>query len=206
MSKYHCLLEPEKVYHVYTRAVGREKLFVIEDNYQFFLSRFQAHILPIADVLAWCLLPNHFHVLIQVKTEIDIEKHFLVTKRNQFHAELIPDFLMERFSNLLNSYTKAFNKLYQRQGSLFIDFMRRVEVKQDEQFGATIFYIHKNPVHHGYCKQIEDWHWSSYKTILSSAGTAIKRQMVLEWFQGRDNFISYHEQPIYLKSYLPIED
>ena len=205
MSQYYGNLSADNIYHVYSRAVGKEKLFVTDDNYRFFLNRFQLHVLPVADLLCWCLLPNHFHFLIRIKSEAEIQQQYVLKKRSPYQIEYIPDFLMERFSNFLNSYTKSFNKVYNRHGSLFTDYMKRVEVKLDEQFGATLFYIHKNPVHHGYCKAIGDWYWSSYKTFLSVADTLIDRNTVLDWFQGKDQFVAFHKQPVSLKHYVPIE-
>jgi len=130
-----------------------------------------------------------------------IECYFLKMKSNSvFTEEIVPDFLMERFSNFLNSYVKAFNMQHHRKGSLFKDFMRRVEVTDDIQLGASIFYIHKNPVHHGYCKHIEDWKWTSYHSILSDKITLIKRNEILNWFDGKEAFIKFHSQDIYLKN------
>lgn len=95
--------------------------------------------------------------------------------------------------------------MYRRMGALFIDYLRRVEVNSDLQFGSTIFYVHKNPVHHGLRKNISDWHWSSYKTFLSQSSTMVKREEVLKWFGSVEQFIQYHEQPIYLKNAAGLE-
>jgi len=89
---------------------------------------------------------------------------------------------MERFGNLLNSYTKSFNKWNNRKGGLFIDTMRRVEVLDDSQFGAEIFYVHKNAVHHGYTKTINEWNWSSYNSLLIDSPTLLLRDEVMEFF------------------------
>ena len=86
-----------------------------------------------------------------------------------------------------------------------MDYMRRVEVSTDAHYSATVFYIHKNPVHHGYCKDMAAWPWSSYKTILSDAPTKIERQKVLEWFGGRQRFIEYHSRPVHLKNAAMVE-
>ena len=81
-----------------------------------------------------------------------------------------------------------------------MDYLRRVEVTNDQQYTATIFYIHKNPVHHGYCTQIDAWPWSSYRILLSQSPTKMQRNKVLQWFGGTDKFIAYHTQPIHLKT------
>lgn len=206
MPDYHIPLIPGKTYHLLSRAVGNEQLFREATNYQFFISRFQKHLSPVAHTLAWCLLPNHFHYMIRIKEQAFIKDHFNIIKRNAlFTPELAPGFIMERVSNLLNSYTKAYNKMYNRKGALFMDYCRRVEIATETQFGNTLFYIHKNPVHHGYCAKIEDWHWSSYNSFLSDKPTFLCRQAVLEWFGGVKGFTDYHSQPIYLKKYPAFE-
>ena len=71
--------------------------------------------------------------------------------------------------------------------------MRRVEVETNEQLCATLFYIHKNPIHHGLCKSFEDWHWSLYHAFKRPFGeTSLKRDEGLEWFGGVEAFIDYH--------------
>jgi len=200
MPNYHIPLIPGKTYHVFSRAVGAEKLFREPTNYHFFLSRLDKHLSPVAHTLAYCLLPNHFHCMFRIKEEALIAAHYKeVKKKVAFSPELAPDFIMERVSNLLNSYTKAVNKKYHRKGSLFIDYCRRVEIETEPQFGATIFYIHKNPVHHGYCKKIEDWYWSSYHSYVSNLPGNLCIKDALEWFGGLKGFLDYHSQPIYLK-------
>lgn len=200
MANFYLPINAESIYHIYSRAVGQEKLFINEDNYSFFLKKYKLHISPVAATYAWCLLPNHFHFLIKTKSFTDIETYYKTIKgKNQLLPEALPEFMMERFSNWLNSYTKSFNKVNERKGSLFMDYMRRVPVLEDEQFGATVFYIHKNPVHHGLVHTIENWKWSSYKSFFSKGETALLRNEVLQWFQGLVAFENYHKQPVYLK-------
>ena len=206
MQDYHIPLTPNGTYHILSRAVGNELLFRNEENYRFFLKKYVAYITPIADTHAFALLPNHFHFLIQIKNEKSIEAHFKKKKINKdFATTTAPDFIMQCFSNFLNSYAKSYNNLYGRKGALFIDYLRRVEVKSDGQFGSTIFYIHKNPVHHGYCKNLTDWHWTSYKIFLSKAPTIILRDETLDWFGGVQQFIDYHNQPINLEGAAGLE-
>jgi len=207
MPDYHIPLLPDKTYHIFSRAIGKEKLFLEEENYKFFLRQFSKYILPVADTFAYNLLPNHFHFMIRIKDINTIDEEFLKVKKNkEFNIELAPEFVMERFGNLLNSYTKAFNKKYFRKGGLFIDIMRRVEVLTDSQFGATIFYIHKNVVHHGICKNLSDWKWSSYYAIISNSPTNLSRDEILDWFGGVSQFIEFHKQPVYLKNAVIIDE
>ena len=200
MPDYHIPLLPGNTYHLFSRANGNEKLFLNNNNYAFFLQRLEKHTSPIADLFAYNLLPNHFHLMMQMKSVEVIEQHFQeVKKEKKFTVGLAPDFVMERFSNCMNSYTKAFNKMYNRRGALFMDYLRRVEIQSDDQFRQTVFYIHKNAVHHGLVKQINDWPYSSYYSILQSQTAFLNVKNVLDMFDGLPGFIAFHGQPIQLK-------
>lgn len=204
--KYYEPLQPDGIYHIVSRAIGNEKLFTEDENYRFFLQRYIKYISPIADTFCYSLLPNHFHFLIQVKPLGLLLELYKTHKKNaEEYIGWQHDFVMQRFSNLLNSYTKSFNRRYGRKGALFMDYLRRVQVNSDAQYTATVFYIHKNPVHHGYCKQPEDWKWSSYKSLLSDKPTHLKREKLMDWFGGKEKFIAFHNQPIYLKNAVEVE-
>jgi REP element-mobilizing transposase RayT len=206
MTDYYIPLVPDGTYHILSRAVGNEKLFLYDANYEFFLEKYKQHILPIADTFAFCLLPNHFHFLLQIKPLADLSEYFKQKKcKNSIDLDRLPDFIMQSFSNLLNSYAKSFNKVYQRKGALFMNSLRRVEIAKDCQFGSTIFYIHKNPVHHGYADSVSSWRWSSYNILIGNAETILKRTEVLHWFGHVSAFRKFHEQPIYLKPSLMLE-
>jgi putative transposase len=200
MPDYHIPIQPDKTYHILSRAVGSEKLFKVEDNYRYFLEQFQRKVSGVAELMAYCLIPNHFHFLVQIKSEGEILALFEKAKPGKkYQPEICSDFIMERFSNWLNGYTKAFNIQQKRKGALFIDYLRRVEIERDSQYSATLFYIHKNPVHHGLVKEMGDWKWSSYKAFLSNLPTKLPRQEIWNWFGGQEQYEIFHTQPIDLK-------
>lgn len=65
-------LEPGYCYHIYNRGNNRENLFREEDNYRYFLDRYFHYLSPVVDTFAYCLLKNHFHLLIRVKAPSDL--------------------------------------------------------------------------------------------------------------------------------------
>ncbi|MBX2934141.1 MAG: hypothetical protein KF825_07835 [Ferruginibacter sp.] len=201
MSNYHIALSPGEIYHLYNRAVGNEKLFLSEDNYHYFLSKLKQHTSPIADVFAYALLPNHFHLVVRIKQEEDILQHFHNKKKKPFNPKenSLADFIMEQFSNWANGYVKAFNKMYNRKGGLFIDYMKRSLMQNDSDFTSYIFYVHKNAVHHGLTKKIGDWPYDSYNSLLSYRQTSLLREDVMEWFGSKERFIQFHQQPVAVK-------
>jgi putative transposase len=201
MSKYHIPLIPGNTYHLFNRAIGNEKLFLNENNYRYFLSKFAQHILPIADIFTYSLLPNHFHLLLRIKDEGIIIKHFELKKKKPFNPveNVLSDFVMEQFSNWLNGYTKAFNKMFNRKGALFIDYLKRSVVEKDSDFTSFIFYVHKNAVHHNICIKIGEWKYDGYQSLLSEKPTLLLRNTVIEWFGSKELFIKFHNQPIEIK-------
>jgi putative transposase len=75
MTDYICKLQPGHVYHVYGRANGNDILFSNSENYRYFLGKYKRYILPIADTYSYCLMPNHYHFLIQFKEGVDLNHH-----------------------------------------------------------------------------------------------------------------------------------
>jgi len=193
-------LEINTYYHIYNHANGNENLFRERENYRFFLEQYQKHITPVADTLAYCLMPNHFHLLVRIKeaeTLLSTFPKLLKTTSNlpgfQNLEGLLSAFISKQFSNLFNSYTKAFNKKYQRKGSLFIKNFKRKAISNDQYFGHIITYIHLNPIKHGFVTNIADWNWTSYHDYLHQQPSFIHRQPVLDWFGTTDEFRNFHE-------------
>jgi putative transposase len=200
-------MQPGNTYHLFNHANGWENLFAEPRNYDFFLGRLSLHVLPVAHIYAYCLMPNHFHLLLKIREETELIKYFSLKKEKSSEGlsqntgeEINEDVLIKKvsksFSNLFNSYTQAFNKMYERKGSLFMPNMKREEVNNDGSFCKVVHYIHANPVHHKFVKEVNKWAYSSYNTFLSKAPTKIERGYVLQVFGGLDWFIKYHQQPI----------
>lgn len=201
MSNYHQPLLSDKIYHLFSRAIGAEKLFLNAENYHFFLKKLKQHTSSVCQFYCYALLPNHFHLLAQIATEELIIQHFKEIKKKNFDPQTnnLSDFIMERFSNFLNSYTKSFNKVNKRKGGLFIDYMKRSIVSTDRDFKNYVWYIHKNAVHHQLTKKIGEWKYDSYKSLISELPTELLRNDLLKWFGGKEAFIQFHTQPIYPK-------
>ena len=203
---------PGSTYHLFNHANGRENLFTEPKNYNFFLGRLSLHVLPVAHIYAYCLMPNHFHLLLKIRKKETLTTHFRELKEKQLSEQAgnIPVTLPEAnisepdlirkisrpFSNLFNSYTQAYNKMYDRMGSLFMQNMKTEEVFGDASFCKVVHYVHANPVHHQFVKAIDEWPYSSFKIFLSKGPTKLERDYVLNVFGGTEEFIKYHEQPI----------
>ncbi|MEO9475513.1 MAG: transposase [Cyclobacteriaceae bacterium] len=177
-------MESGLFYHVYNHANGDENLFRQDENYHYFLKLWAKYIEPIADTYAYCLMPNHFHALIRIKSEENMG--------NQTGFQNLSGFISKTFSNFFNAYAKAYNKMYERRGSLFNRPFKAKEIDSDAYLIAVITYIHRNPVHHGFCDTLEAWPHSSYHAYYSQQATKLKRQETLEWFGGVDAMEKRH--------------
>ena len=67
---------PGNTYHLFNHANGYENLFTESKNYDFFLERLSLHVLPVAHIYAYCLMPNHFHLLVKIRSEKELLDHF----------------------------------------------------------------------------------------------------------------------------------
>ena len=183
MSTY----SPNVLYHVFNQGNNKQKIFFKQRNYYYFKNLIRKHLLPHADLIAYCLMPNHFHWLLMPKGEACLpSKGVKPSKKIIDVPERSENLLHTRLQNLslsvgtlLSSYTKAINKQENRTGSLFrkgtkvksgiISDLITLEGKNskyffsaDNDYSLTCFnYIHKNPVQAGLAISELDWKFSS---------------------------------------------
>lgn len=196
-------LESGCYYHIYNRGINGCELFREPTNYEYFLKLYEKHISPVAETYAWCLMGNHFHLLVKIK-EVDFFLFFsphlegfknLRGEVDDAKKNLSPEKrINQQFSNLFNAYSKAYNKKYHRTGSLVEHSFRRKHITNDEYLRNVVLYIHNNPVHHGFCKHPMEYAWSSYLECLSSKEPIINREEVINWFEDEKNFKYAHNQ------------
>ena len=207
-------IEYGKYYHIFNRGINGTNLFLTKDNYLYFLNLYKKYIPTIADTFAYCLLKNHFHVLVRIKNENEIEymqdetptevKHPVggldVTENNKpltwqkatVKASGKKYKPSNQFSHLFNAYAQAFNKQNKRTGSLFERPFERKLIDTEKYFIQLVSYIHNNPVHHGFVNKITDYSWSSYYSYIINKPTSLKKEMVIEWFGDLENFKYVH--------------
>ncbi|RRJ92015.1 hypothetical protein EG240_04310 [Paenimyroides tangerinum] len=184
-------LEKGKYYHIYNRGNNGIDIFYDKESYFYFLKLYNKYISPIADTFAWCLLKNHFHFLIYIRLEEEIGfeklKYSTITKPKEINPS-------KQFGHFFNAYTQSINKKFSRTGNLFEKPFQRREIESETYFQNLIYYIHNNPVTHGFVDKIKDYPWNSYHTIISDKPTKLKRQIVIEYYGDLENFIFYHNQ------------
>ena len=167
-----------------------KKIFLSEENYKFFLKKFQLYIQPVGEVYCYCLMPNHFHFLIRIKPEREMERFFGVDKCKKYGLEKL---VSKQLSNLFSCYTQAFNKMYGRMGSLFMKNFKRKRVKDEEYFRNLVYYIHHNPLAAGLSENLEDYEYSSYRSIIAGKTDGALKLEVISNFEDLNNFIYFHK-------------
>ena len=188
-------LEHNHFYHIYNRGINSCNLFQENTNYEYFLSLYARYISPVANTYAWVLMRNHFHLLVKIKGEDEIQSFFQNLqgiKNLEGLKGTNRTRVNQQFSNLFNAYTKAYNKRYSRTGSLFEHPFRRIKIESNAHLKYLVYYIHHNPIHHGFCEHFLEYPWSSYLSMLSPKTTNLKRAEVLEWYRNKKNLVQHH--------------
>lgn len=164
------ILKNDCFYHIYNRGINGCALFSCNENKKFFLNKIKDCANHTFKVYAYCLMDNHFHLIIKVTNETRVT---------------------QQFSNLFNSYAKAYNKQEKRTGSLFEKHFKRVELKNELYLKNLILYVHLNPFHH-LNQDYTKFQFSSFISFLSDKETNLPRLEVINLFGNLDNFKACH--------------
>jgi putative transposase len=191
------ILEKGFIYHIYNQGNNRQKIFFTRANYLFFLKKISKHLLPFADILAWCLMPNHFHLMVAISDGVT-RSHPVTNGQN--HQDTA---LNNAIAVMLRSYTRAINIQENRSGALFREGTKAVWLgsiegeklkyqnrkttgigsssKINGEYLITCFrYIHNNPVEAGFAKQVTDWEFSSAREISGICEKSLVNRILIE--------------------------
>ncbi|OBQ56139.1 transposase [Tamlana sp. s12] len=161
-------------YHIYNRGNNGQNIFFEDINYTYFLDLIKKHLIPDFKILTYCLLPNHFHLLLKINEDCPRPS--------------------QKLSNLFNAYTKAINKKYNRTGSLLEKPFKRICVSNEDYLRTLILYIHLNPENHQIHNNFSTYKHSSYQALISQGKTSIEREEVINLFDESVNFKETHQQ------------
>ena len=163
-------------YHVTVR--GNDRQIIFEDDHD--RGIFLRHLISARDktelkIIAWCLMDNHVHLLIE-------DRHQGISKMMQ---------------SLASAYAVYFNRKYGRVGHLFQDRFGSTPVGSDSYLLEAVQYIHNNPVKAGIC-QMEEYPWSSFSEYVCG-GEVASTSLVLGMLGGVDQFI------LFSKNHAPVQ-
>lgn len=166
-------LEVGEYYHVYNRGCNRDPIFITPDNYLFFLTRARDLVVRAsAEIVAYCLMPNHYHFLVH----------------------LLTDGFSDSMQQLGVSYSKAFNKQQGRVGPRFQGPFRAIIVDRDEYLLHLSRYIRLNPLAVGLVSRAEEWSYSSYQEYIGLRQDGLaKPEVILELLGSRQRYRDFVE-------------
>ncbi|REC46286.1 transposase [Chryseobacterium pennipullorum] len=194
-------IEADRFYHIYNRGINGENIFRSDRNYYFFLNKVSEFLIPVCDVYAYCLMSNHFHLLVKIKSDLELDslaKVQYLDKPDKAVAGLHSPqkIFSKQFARIFNSYSQAFNKEYKRHGALIESPFKRKLITSDTYLTNVIVYIHQNPLHHSIMREFSKYNYSSYQSILGNSKTLLKRDEVIKLFDTRENFIRSHQKAV----------
>jgi REP element-mobilizing transposase RayT len=178
---------PNQFYHVYNRSINRELVFKVDDNYYYFIRKIKDLKHYDLTILAYCLMPTHFHLLIHIDDTFEANQK-----------------LQLKIGSILSSYTKAVNKALERHGSLFQAGTKAKLISENDSnansYAEICFhYIHQNPLKAGLVDDLNKWKFSSYPDyagIRSGNLPDIKMGYRMFDFSGTNDFIKKSNQSI----------
>lgn len=185
--------EEDGIYHVFNRGVEKRNIFLDNQGYNIFLYYLFVYIVPLnevllrypdlpirlykknlsseVDVLAYCLMPNHFHLLLQQKSIDGVSK------------------LLKR---LTNAYTLYFNNKYQRVGGLVQGRFKAVQMETDEQLLHVSRYIHLNPLAAEMTENLESYRWSSFPDYINNRnGKVCNKKVITSFFSSPGTYETF---------------
>jgi putative transposase len=172
-------------YHIYNRSNNKEKIFLCKEDFNFFLLKLKQNLFPDKilsrmrslpsnsfSLVCYCLMPNHYHLLIRQNTDIPTSK------------------LLQR---ICTSYSMYFNKKYQKSGHVFQAKFKQVTIDTDKYLLWLCAYIHQNPAVAGIVKSPVEYQWSSYGEFIKSDinSDLCQKSIILDQFKNSLEFAKF---------------
>jgi putative transposase len=192
-QSYQSSFSTDSFYHIINRGIANQKLFNDASDYQRFIVTLNFYIeknppqklslttkeelnkillsspkKPLVEIISYCLMPNHFHLLLK-----------------QLEENGITNFM----KNLQNSYTRYYNSKNKRIGTMYQGTFKAVTIENDEQLLHVSRYIHLNPFASKITNHHHQYPWSSYKIYLDNrTGRICSPKLILEMIGSPSKF------------------
>lgn len=148
--------------HIYNRGNNRMTLFRTKTDFQWFIEKInRLNLYDTFGVIAFCLMPNHYHFLLKIKSENSLTKFF-------HRAQL--------------AYAKYFNRKYGHRGHVFESRFKAKLITDDKHALAVCRYIHLNPVRSALVDKPELWDFSNLKDVFNPETKKIYREFYSHYF------------------------
>lgn len=208
-SHYLIPLEENKYYHIYNKGNAGVNIFYKDENYIYFLKKYDQYLSDYIETFAYCLMPNHFHLLVRLKDKMDCLPRKDFPSLEDLESLQMGEVVSELFRRFFMGYSKSVNIQECRTGSLFQKNFKRKLVDSNEYFTRVVAYIHRQCQHHGFTNFTDkDYPWSSYNRMLLDSKSKLMKKEVIDWFGGREHYVKFHKEQLSLNDieHLLIED
>lgn len=186
--------QPNYLYHVYNRGNNKRQLFFKRSHYFRFLHKVEKELLPYSEILAYCLMPTHYHFLILAK-EYDLKEGFktYLGDPQVFHP------LTRKIGSLQSSFSRLLNLERNESGSHFQQKAKAKLLNTQDHYPLICFhYIHQNPIRANLVRNMEHWEFSSYPDYAGMRiPYLINKQIAQKWLDlpdQPDRFIKESKQ------------
>jgi putative transposase len=183
-------------YHVFNRGNGKGDIYLNPEDYKIFLYRLNENLFPepklealvpgapliyqrkllpkgAFSLICYCLMPNHFHMLIRQNSDVKISKFI---------------------QKLCTGYAVYFQKKYEHTGHLFQGAFKAIHIESESYLMWLSAYIHQNPATAGLVTSLEDYPWSSYLDFIGKRnGKLCSKDVILKNFQNQDDYKKFVE-------------
>ena len=168
------------IYHMFNRGCDKRDIFLGDNNYRLFLKKIRLSKDKYnLEIIAYCLMPNHFHLLIRQNSETLISRWI---------------------QKVLNGYVQSFNKRNNRKGTLFEGSTKPRLINSVEYLENIIHYIHYNPVKAKLVKNPTDWQFSSFQAWCSELeNSTISKELRKEFFGSANDYKLSFEEYVHSK-------
>ncbi len=147
--------QTDTLYHVFNRGNNREQLFFQPSHYLYFLAKLRQHVRPICPLIGYCLMPNHFHLLLYPGA--------LAVAPLPLAAGVPRGYLSGALATLLSSFSQGLNQQQRRTGLRFEGRTQARPLTSDRYAAHCLHYVHQNPVRAGLSADLAGWPYSSYR-------------------------------------------
>jgi len=164
--------QPGSYYHIFNRGAHHRSIFKDQENYLFVIRKIKQYSIQFdLSVIAYCLMPNHYHLLIR--------------QNGDFKASMLPQLVF-------NSYSKAFNKRNNHTGTLFEDSYHIKVIEETSYLLHLCRYIHGNPVKDGVVADPADWEFSNYREFIGTRnGSLFDPGFFIEYFSDIKDYHNF---------------
>ncbi len=161
------------IYHVYNRGCNRGKVFFNDENYRYLIRKLESSIEQFnIEVIAYCLMPNHYHLLVRQKSEIPVSKWL---------------------QRIFNGYSQAVNKQEKWTGTLFEGRPKHILIDSDRYLLEIIAYIHYNPVAARLVDHPDEWEFSNCLEWMGQRSTTLLSEDFIRTFISRSDYVEFLE-------------